>query len=242
MKGITVEGSSNWSGYAQSAKRGTFTSVDDTWQVPTVSTSVPGEQFSSDWVGIGGFKDRTLVQAGTEADNENGTAVYQAWTEVLPAAEVPLTMTLHPGDSITTVVEETSPGTWLMQVTDHTTGVTQGRTVNYNSSGSSAEAIHEATSICSPRCVIATLATTTNVTFDPGSYTSALQPNPQPLLVPVVEKEKVTHKGIKIKTGNVYELLMVGSANAVIATPSVPNAAGNGFAVADGSVAPAPPS
>ncbi|HXW38851.1 MAG TPA: G1 family glutamic endopeptidase [Acidimicrobiales bacterium] len=238
---ITAEGSSNWSGYAQSARRGTFTSVVDTWQVPTVSTSNPGFQLSSDWVGIGGFKDSTLVQAGTEADNDNGTPFYQAWTEILPAASDPLSMTINPGDSITTVVEETSPGTWLMQVTDNTTGVTQGRTVTYASSGSSAEAIHEATSLCSP-CVIAPLATTTNVTFDPGTFTSVLQPTPQPLLVPAVEKEKVTRKGIRTKVDNVYELLMIGSGNTVIATPSAPNAQGNGFTVADGPIAPSPPS
>jgi Peptidase A4 family len=241
-RAITVEGSSNWSGYAQSAKKGTFTSVTNTWHVPTVSTSKPGEQLSSDWVGVGGFRDRTLVQAGTEADNENGTPVYLAWTEILPAAEDPLTMTIDPGDSITTEVVETSPGTWLMQVTDNTTGVTQGRTVGYASSGKSIEAIHEATSLCSPRCVIAPLATTTNVTFDPGSYTSVLQPMPQSLLAPVIEKEKVTRKGIKIKTGNVYELVMIGSNGTVIATPSSPDAASDGFTVADGSVAPPPPS
>jgi hypothetical protein len=238
---ITAEGSSNWSGYAQSAKKGTFTSVTDTWQVPTVSTSEPGQQFSSDWVGIGGFRGSSLVQAGTEADNVNGTAVYDAWTEVLPAAEVQLSMTIHPGDSITTLVRETSPATWLMQVTDNTTSVTQGRTVGYSSSGNSAEAIHEATSICAPRCMVAPLATTTNVSFDPGSYTSALQPTPQPLLVPVIEKQRVTRRGIRIKTGTVYELLMIGSGGTVIATPSVPNGGADGFTVADGSFAPPPP-
>jgi hypothetical protein len=74
----------NWSGYAQSTSTGgTFTAARDFWTVPTVKTG-SGKQFSADWVGIG-FSNAKLVQDGTEADNINGTAVYRAWTEILPA-------------------------------------------------------------------------------------------------------------------------------------------------------------
>ncbi|HXN37115.1 MAG TPA: G1 family glutamic endopeptidase, partial [Solirubrobacteraceae bacterium] len=52
--GIAQTYAYNWSGYAQSAEGAAFYAVTDTWTVPTVDTSLPGIQFSSDWVGIGG--------------------------------------------------------------------------------------------------------------------------------------------------------------------------------------------
>ena len=66
LEGTTQVGSYNWSGYGQSAATGTFRAVVDTWTVPTVNTVIAGDQFSFDWVGIGGFTDGTLVQAGAE--------------------------------------------------------------------------------------------------------------------------------------------------------------------------------
>lgn len=80
--------STNWAGYAQSAPGNTFTAVEDTWIVPTVTPTHKAE-YSSDWVGVGGFGDSTLVQAGTEQDSIHHTAFYQAWTEILPASESP---------------------------------------------------------------------------------------------------------------------------------------------------------
>ncbi len=240
---VKLSGSLNWAGYAQSAQTHIFTSVTDTWRVPTVATSTHALQVSSDWVGIGGFKDTTLVQAGTLADNDSGSPVYQAWTEILPASEVPLSMTVSAGDSITTTIRETSSNTWLMQVADNTTHVTQARTVSYASSGRSVEAIHERSTICSPRCALGSLATTTNVTFDPGSFTSTLQPTPQPLLVAAAQREKTTKRGIKVKPAKVYQLVMVSEKpTTVLATPSAADADHDGFSVADGGSAPSPPS
>lgn len=235
LAGPTLEYSLNWSGYAQSAPIGTFTSVEDTWKIPTVTTTLRGSQFSADWVGIGGFSDSTLVQAGTSADNIDGTAQYQAWTELLPAAEDPLPMTVHAGDSITTVVQRVASGKWLLQVSDTTTGVTESRTVSYSSYRSSAEAIHEATTVCDSTCSIAPLAKTTTVSFDPGYYTSWSQTTKQPLLVPA--------KVSATTSATLYKLEMVSlTTGAVIATPSGPNAANDGFAVAYGAKAPSPPS
>lgn len=241
VAGATAISSSNWSGYAQKGKKGTFTSVQATWSVPTVTVHA-GSQYASDWVGIGGFSDRTLVQAGTESDVVNGQASYDAWTEILPAASVELSMTVSAGDSVTTLVQETAPGTWLMRVTDNTTTTTEQRIVAYASSGRSVEAIHEATSICDPRCAIATLATTTNVTFDPGTYTSLLQPTAQPLLQPAVVSQRHTRRGTVTKVAKLYSLVMTGSGGGVIATPSLPDADSDGFSLADGSAIPPSPS
>lgn len=225
--------SENWSGYAQSAADGTFTAVQDSWTVPTV-TIKKGTQYSSDWVGIGGFAhgDTTLVQAGTEADNIAGVSLYRAWTEILPAAEDPLSMVVSPGDSITVLVEETAADTWLMQVTDNTTSVTQSRTVSYASSGASVEAIHERPCLapCKSAKNLATLSTTTDVTFDPGDYsTTAAGTTPafDPLLVAA--------------GGATVDAITMVKGSKALATPSASDSDNDGFTVADGKVAPPPP-
>ena len=218
----------NWSGYAQAVSKGTaYQSVSDTWKVPTVDTKVSGDQDSSDWVGIGGFKsgDNTLVQAGTEADNIGGTAIYDAWTEILPATEVVIPgLTIHPGDTIETTVALVG-GKWNMTVKDVTTGKSGGRTVAYHSSEVSVEAVHERPEVGGG---LSDLAKTTNVTFDPGKYGTGSTPT-KALLEPA--------------TGaTVDQMFMVNNAaTAIIASPSLPDSDKDGFTVADGSTSPPPP-
>jgi hypothetical protein len=223
-------GSFNWSGWAQSGS-GPYQSVVDTWRVPTVNTSVSGTQYSSDWVGIGGLNDSSLVQAGTEADNLGGHAFYQAWTEVLPAAEDPLTLKVHHGDKIKTTVKLVS-GVWHMTVKDVTTGKSAGRTATQASAGSSeasVEAIHERPCIadgCTSVSDLANLTQTNNVTFDPGKYGTPTKPS------------TALMSGLTVD-----QILMVNNADtAIIAYPSVPDIDNDGFTVADGSTSPPPPS
>jgi hypothetical protein len=237
IEGTTQLGSYNWSGYAQAAAAGTFHAVTDTWKVPIVNTSPPGNQFSSDWVGIGGLNDGTLVQAGTEADNLGGTALYRAWTEILPEPENPLSLTVSPGDKITTTVQETTPGVWKMTVADKTTKKTASRTTAYGgSSQASVESIHERPCIMAPCNAVedlASLASTTNVTFDPGKYGTVVKAAP---------KTPLMNLAAGATLDQIFMLNNAGSE--VIAAPSVPDAdtAGpDGFTVADGSVSPAPP-
>jgi hypothetical protein len=230
VRGTTKLDSSNWSGYAQStSKNGTFTAAKDFWTVPTVNTSKSGDQYSSDWIGIGGFNDGTLVQDGTEADNLNGTAHYDAWTEIIPASEVVITgLTIKPGDKMEGLVEETKAGTWKMTVSDLTTGKSGSRTVQYTSPGLSVEAIHERPEVGGG---LATLATTNNVTLDPGSLSTA---------APGTQTWKPLLKVVSGATLN--EIFMVNNAGtATIATPSGPDSDSDGFTVAHGSKAPAPP-
>ena len=231
VPGIAKVGSFNWSGYVQSTKtQGTFTAAEDFWTVPKVTTKA-GSQYSADWVGIGGNNkgDGSLVQDGTEADNVNGTARYRAWTEILPAGEVVISgLTIHPGDKMEGLVEEIKAGTWEMTVKDLTTGSSGGRTVSYNSSGLSVEAIHERPLVGGS---LAALATTTNVTFDPGLFSTGAPGSPsfKPLL--------------KAATGaTLNEIFMVNNAGTkIIASPSAADSDGDGFAVADGSTSPPPP-
>lgn len=229
----------NWSGYAQVAKqRGTFTEVTDTLVVPTVTSTIAGTQVAADWVGIGGYSDATLVQAGiqtTAATINNQTSIsYDAWTEILPQAERPLSMTVAAGDTVTITVQEVAKNSWLMQIQD---GAQVGsRTVTYRSRGLSAEAIHERPCVASPcRDVghLASLTQTSDVTFDPGSV-SETAPGSTPVTEPLLGA--VSH-------ATLHALSMVGNDGlTVIATPSIPDAALNAFTVADGASAPVPPS
>jgi hypothetical protein len=227
--GVTTSYSYNWSGYAQTDSDGTYNAVQDTWTVPTVKTTLSGDQYSSDWVGIGGYGEDTLVQAGTEGDNVDGTARYDAWTEILPASEVLLSSpTVHPGDQIKTTVEQTSQNVWLMEVQDLTTGQSGSRTVDYSSSGASAETVHERPEVSGN---LSTLSKTTNVIFNPGfvSTSGAGTPSWRPLMSPSTN-------------ATVYEMFMLNNkGTAVIAAPSVLTTNDEGFAVAYGSKSPPAP-
>ncbi len=233
VHGFSQIGTINWSGFAQGGPHGTYKSVVDTWHVPTVNTSVSGNQFSSDWVGIGGLNDSSLVQAGTEADNLGGTPLYRAWTEVLPASEDPLTLVVHPGDKITTTVK-LATGKWHMTVKDVTTGQSGSRTVSASAAGSSeasAEAIHERPCIadgCTSISDFANLTQTNNVTFDPGKFGHSAKPK-TPLMTPAAG-------------ATVDQIFMLGNdGKTKIASPSNPDSDNDGFTVADGAVQPAPP-
>ena len=226
-----IEESANWSGYAQNngTKKGPFTGAEATFAVPTVSEPHTGTQYSSEWVGIGGYNEDTLVQDGVEADNHDGTPAYQAWTEILPASSVPLKLTIHPGDKIQATVRETALNTWIMTVADLTAGTQASRTVNYDSNGASAEMILERPEVGGS---LANLAKTSKVVFKPGGVTTTAPGSTAvytPFLVPVTGQ-------------TVYEIAMTNNNGAkVIAIPSAPDAKLNGFTVRDGSVAPNPP-
>src|SRR5262252_3396681 len=108
---------SNWSGYAVAKfETGqTYLGATATWTVPTVTfqSDAGGStaEYSSTWVGIGGFcenalctrVDNSLIQLGTEQDvSSTGTTHYYAWYEMLPQFPVQITtITVSAGDSIT---------------------------------------------------------------------------------------------------------------------------------------------
>jgi len=223
--------STNWSGYAQSThSRGTFSAIEDTWIVPKVATG-PGHQYASDWVGIGGFTDGTLVQAGISEWNAEGSAKYIAWTEILPHSGMTIQgLEISPGDKIKTIVEETSANRWSMMVYDLTTGKSGGRTVSYSSSGSSAETIHERPVV---KGRVSTLANTTNVTFNPGRYSTSHPGTPswRPLLGSAPDGSKL------------YQTFMANNLGTeTFASPSLPSSSDKGFTVAYGATSPPPPS
>jgi hypothetical protein len=115
---VTTAYSSNWSGYVATAP-GPYTAVDASWTVPSVSAISP-PAYSSIWVGIGGWfnNSRRLIQVGTDQDiQNNGSAAYYAWHEVLPDRAV-LIGYISPGDLITASVSQVSANAsrWRMLV------------------------------------------------------------------------------------------------------------------------------
>ncbi len=170
---------SNWSGYAVAhfETGQTYTSAQGTWTVPSVSYVDGGPnisaEYSSTWVGIGGFCENTsctqgdssLIQLGTEQDvSSTGATQYYAWYEMLPQYPVQIPLAIHPGDQITASVTCVSAcshrrQTWIVAMTNVTTGRTWSQTVQYASSRLSAEWIEEAPSSTAGVLPLANFAT-----------------------------------------------------------------------------------
>jgi hypothetical protein len=207
----------NWSGYALDDS--SYTDVVGSWTVPTVNAPQhhkKARQYSATWVGIDGFNGGSdLIQAGTEQDWANGTASYGAWWEILPAPETPIaSITVHPDDNMTVSIAQGSPD-WTITVTDVTTGQSFTTKKIYGGEHSSAEWIQEAPTVGRK---IAALAHDSTVDFT-GLLVNGANPG--------------------LTTADAGEMVKGGK---VISTPSSPNAAQNGFAVAFGDIAPPPPS
>lgn len=210
--------SRNWSGYAVTGS--TYTSVTGSWNVPTVTATKHSRKarYSSTWVGIDGFKkgDDDLIQAGTEQDWFGGTAQYQAWWEILPADETPITsINVHPGDLMTVSITQAVTD-WTIVVTDTTTDQSFTTTQTYHGPLSSAEWIEEAPEVGRR---IAALANYGIVDFESATVNGG---NPG-----FVDSDS----GVMEKANGV-----------VISTPSAPDSDQDGFAVAFGNDAPPPPS
>jgi Peptidase A4 family len=204
--------SSNWSGYA---KTGTFTSVTAAWVVPSVAKSKKAT-YGSQWVGIDGFNNSSLIQTGTETDYYNGSAHYAAWWEILPAAETVIpSITVHPGDQMKASITKGSGSSWTMTIKDVTTGVSFTTVKTYIGPGTSAEWIEEAPSVGGH---VATLAHySCPDTFDPGSANGK-----NPSLT-------AADGGVMVQHGT------------QVSTPSVPDSDTDGFNMAYGSTAPVAP-
>ena len=188
---------SNWSGYAIAnfESNGSYTQAQATWTVSEVSytppppvchtynfgsftykfctPSRPEWEYSSSWVGIGGYcedaacdkVDNTLIQLGTEHDASSAnTTEYYAWVEMLPdnpiivspnypdCTSLSCAYPVQPGDVITAslqCVDNCTPGasqTWSLQMNNQTRGWNFATSVTYASTLLSAEWIEEAPS------------------------------------------------------------------------------------------------
>ena len=135
--------SNNWSGYAVGT--GPDTSVTGTFNVPNLAAT-PTETVTSEWVGIDGADNTSLIQAGVQEIYRPSTnLVYtSAWWEILPAPETLIAMTVTPGDSVTVTIWQVSGTLWGITVTDATTRQSFTTQQGYSGPGTSAEWIVEA--------------------------------------------------------------------------------------------------
>lgn len=204
--------SSNWSGYALSGSG--YSSVTAQWSVQAVS---PSRQptYSSEWVGIDGFSNSSLIQTGTESDYYNGAAHYDAWWEILPAPETPISsFAVHPGDLMSATITKVSGTSWTITIRDITSNKSYTTQQTYTGPGTSAEWIEEAPTVGGR---VAPLANYGQSTFDAGTVDGN---NP---------RLSASDGGVMIQKG------------AQVSTPSNPDSDTDGFKTAYGATAPPPP-
>ena len=205
--------SSNWSGYAVSGSG--FKSVTGQWTVPGVSQSRRAT-YSSEWIGIDGFNNSSLIQTGTESDYYSGSAHYYTWWEILPAAETVIpSISVTPGDVMTASITHGSGSSWTITITDKTQNKSFTTTRTYTGPQTSAEWIEEAPSLGGR---VTTLANYGRATFDPGTVNGG-----NPALT-------TSEGGVMVQRG------------VQVSTPSNPDSDTDGFNVAYGSTPPTPPS
>ncbi len=139
----------DWAGYSAASDllvpQPQVSSVSGSWTIPTLSPS-SSSLFSAAWIGIGGQGEPTLIQVGSQHDNEGGNAHYSLWYEMLPTDSIAITtVKIAPGDVISASITQVSNGKqeWLIQITDVTTGQGFSQYFQYNSSQLTAEWIVE---------------------------------------------------------------------------------------------------
>lgn len=205
--------SSNWSGYAVSGAG--FTAVTGSWTVQRVSRTKKAS-YSSQWVGIDGFNNSSLIQTGTESDYVQGAARYDAWWEILPAAETVIpSLPVRPGDAMSASVTSNGNGTWTITIRDTTTGGSFSTVQAYSGPQTSAEWIEEAPTVGGRIATLAQYASPQ--TFDPGTVNGA-----NPKLVAADGGEMIQQRQ-------------------VVSIASNPDGDTDGFNMARGSTQPAPP-
>jgi len=99
-----AQDSATWAGYVVTPHR-PLTNVGASWKVPSVTCRVTTDQQAAVfWVGLDGWYDRTVEQAGIEAYCSGTTAVYTAWWEMFPSNHITQVFPVRPGDEITASV------------------------------------------------------------------------------------------------------------------------------------------
>ena len=122
--------SAHWSGYAVNSSA-PYSSASGTFQVPSVTYDglANTTEYVSDWVGIGGYGDSTLIQLDAmEIASTSDTVSYLVWYELYPAGTQLIPHSVKPGDIITASLQCTaacSPSsvqTWQLSMSDQTAG------------------------------------------------------------------------------------------------------------------------
>jgi hypothetical protein len=183
----------NWSGYVDSGA--TFSAVNGSWIVPTVTCAQGEVAYSAHWIGIDGNTSSTVEQDGTEADclpNAEGipSPSYNAWFEMFGDAAVnlgfeeelsPSTNPVSPGDSISASVSVVG-SEWTLAMTDssssHQGWVFSTSVAFAGAAQSSAEWVVERPELCTSfgglgdQCSPASLADFGSVSFSDATATA----------------------------------------------------------------------
>jgi hypothetical protein len=213
--------SSNWSGYAQTGS--TYHSITGSWTVPSVSAT-SGSTYSAAWIGIDGFNNNSLIQTGTEQDYYSGAAHYAAWwtTSAQNFVEQAISEPVTPGDVMSATITKVSGSSWTITLTDNTHSPSWSftKSLTYTGPGASAEWIMEAPTVGGRIATLSIYASP--MAFDPGTVNGGA-----PGLVASQGGDLVVrvHRGYQ-----------------VVSVPSTPDIESDGFNMAYGPVAPAPPS
>jgi hypothetical protein len=152
--------STNWSGYAVTSTS-KFTSVQTDFIQPSIVCTGSPVQFMAAWVGLDGFKNKTVEQDGTFATctgKGHRTPAYVAWYEMYPAGSVEV-FPVNAGDEIEPSVTF-ADGSFTLSVTDATTNQTQSVLASCGSCHrASAEWIIERPALCTKkgRCFLSVL-------------------------------------------------------------------------------------
>ena len=94
-----VQSSGNWAGYNRAGPAGQFHAISGSWNVPTVQKHGTGDQFSSQWVGIGGGCNscRSIVQAGSAQNLVGGSHQVLRVVRAVPAVSGDSPASCKPG-------------------------------------------------------------------------------------------------------------------------------------------------
>jgi len=225
------EGSYNWSGYVT---LGQFYGVQGSWVVPQIITPLGGE--SATWVGLDGFGEPQLIQAGTEQDYSNGFlgigggASYYAWWEILPQVQQPISNPVYPGDAMLvsifpvpgTSVSANNTSYWQIELTNLTRKWTFITKRNFTGPLDTADWIEEDPSTCLTTNCLTPFANYGQVVFD--FYNRVALSNPEP-----PDFSPVWTSPYLNPSQNSTEVLSI--AQSVFSTPSAPDADQDGFYV-----------
>jgi hypothetical protein len=233
--------SSNWAGYAIHKSGVTFRKVAGSWTQPS-ATCTPGKRtFSSVWVGLGGYSERSnaLEQIGTETDcSASGRVVLSAWYELVPAPSRTIRMTVKPGDRLRASVDVTGDEVRL-QLVDLTRHRSFTRTVGDSTLDlTSAEWIVEAPSECAGSYSCQTLPL---ADFGSATFSGARTVTTTGYASGIASRKWVTTR-ITLAGGGQHRFIgnQSGAAGAV-ATPSALLGDDNSFTVTYGGSTTTPP-
>jgi len=142
---VTVEESTNWSGYA--VEGSSFSKTEASWTVPSVNCSQTPNTYAAFWTGLDGWTSSTVEQTGTDSDCDGTSPSYYAWYEFYPNPSFLISsVSVAPGDQMSaSVTYSSSTKKFTITIKNVTTGQSYSKSATVRSAKrSSAEWIAEA--------------------------------------------------------------------------------------------------